>query len=141
MENVKNNPSNESGKLFRDLIQAELKSGQIAQAKKEFIRAHFGMPMPVFLRPIALGFTLGFVALLIMLLRFEFLTPKPVAVEPTSLVLPRSGARVHVQSVSSDVGSAMVYQKSFSEGPLTVVWVFTPLEVKPLTGFTGGTKQ
>lgn len=135
---MKNNPSNESGKLFRDLIQAELKSGQIAQAKKEFVRAHFGPPTPVFLRPATLGLALGFVALLIMLLRFEFLAPKPVT---ESLVLPRSGARVQVQSVSSDVGSAMVYQKSFSEGPLTVVWVFTPLEVTPLKGFTGGTKQ
>ena len=142
--------------VFKRYMAEELGSPEIRRAKRKLIDEHFGQP-PVFIfRPVFLVPALSLIFTIMLIFQMHKPAVKPateplraMSVEkPVSEIIPSisKGLEVKVSEVSSEVGAAMVYQKTYQNAPVTVIWVFTPLEVvskpaAPLTGFTGGTNQ
>ena len=120
---------------FRTYMAAELKSREVVYAKKAFIHEHFAHETPNLLRPALLVPTLSFLFICVLILQLIKPVSKPVpqfvlreTVEIKTLErtpYEKGDLGAEVRQVSSDMGSALVFQK-FSQGaPVTIIWVFT----------------
>ena len=132
------------GGLYREHLKRELARPELAREKREFIARHFeGGPLAA-LSPAAFAPALSLVVLLVALVFLQQGVPektktmetRPEAAYTLSesiLPLPASATTavrderpVVVKRLSSRAGSTLVYQKSYQETPITIVWVFVP---------------
>ena len=121
--------------LFRDYMAQELRSREVDQAKKAFIREHFSGGSSLIFRPVFILPALSLIFLVVLIFQIQRPAVKSVAEPLQKVILEKQisepileippGLEVKVREVSSDVGSPMVYQKSYHDVPITVVWVFT----------------
>ena len=130
---------------LRDYLGDELKRPEVSQAKLALMAKLQAVdPAPHYLVRPSFAFA-GMAAILIaiaipyltrVLPTKEVVAPEPyVASVPTPEVSrvavapkreePPVIPSVQVKSVSSEVGSAMVYHRDYNHHPITVVWVFT----------------
>jgi len=138
-------------KHYREMIESEIDWAEIRRDKSNFVESHFA-PQPFFLfRPLvyvpALSFCLVLALALVVAPEHAHMPDAQVAVQTTEApavgdapaaavpaekveVLPPN---VMVKSVSSDVGTTMIYQQRIDETPLTVVWVFPNDGTPPVT--------
>ncbi len=133
---------------FKELFSHELSNPEVKRAKKNLIAEFSGRPVfnwkPVTLIPV---FSLILAVILIYQLPKQPTVQPPILIEVKPAVLPAADLKpinvkkvskeikkiintqapldVKVTRVSSDVGSAMVYQKNYQDNPVTIVWVFT----------------
>ena len=137
--------------VFKELFSKELSSAEVKGAKKDLI-AQFSPAAKFDLKPAVLIPVLSLIFAVLMVYQLNLPKPKQKIKEiPVSQVAVKESVgekvqKVQVKSVtkqiekifrtevpldvkvtrvSSDVGSAMVFQKKYQETPVTIVWVFT----------------
>ena len=130
-----NHQEEEMKRVFKRYMAEEIGSGEIARAKKEFMRKHFTELPPIFLRPAYLIPALSLVFVLLIIFETQKapiqprIQPIPPAVLQTKPMEPipyrQMPVPVMVRQVSSEVGPTMVYQKKGRDVPVTIIWVFT----------------
>ena len=121
--------------IFKQYMTEELGSPEICRAKKKLIDQHFSQP-PIFIfRPVFLVPALSLIFTIMLIFQMHKPAVKPVTeslrtvsvekpVLETTPYIPK-GLEVKVSEVSSEVGAAMVFQKTYQNAPVTVIWVFT----------------
>ena len=150
------NEENAVKNIFRRYIAEELKSPEVREAKETFIREHFNQPQVLIFRPVVLVPVLSLALVFVLVFQMQKPVVKPTVQLPEAVSVQKpiletipaipAKSEVKVREAFSEVGATMVYQKSYQDAPITIIWVFTPLEVvskpaSPLTGFTGRTNQ
>ena len=100
--------------LYRDFICQQVETADVQKEKKAFLKAHFAPEPLLFLRPVFLLPLALAVALLVV-----FPWHKPLDFQPLA-----SKPGVDVLRASSREGSVMVYQKTYQDTPVTIIWVF-----------------
>lgn len=111
--------------IYREHLRRELARPELAREKSEFIARHFEEEPLAALSPAAFAPALGLIVLLVALV---FLQPQAVPIKTKTLETRLEAAytlsEVAVKRLSSRMGSTLVYQKSYQETPITIVWVF-----------------
>jgi hypothetical protein len=131
--------------LYRDGLNAEIRSPQTQREKRNFIKLYFQeaplTPSRIF------GFASGMAlaSLVVFVLVFyqqpeplEVTTPKapqsaPLAPQSVPVIATEKpkeiqGPSVEIKSLTSGVGPTMVYQKMYNHTPMTIIWVFPEKE-------------
>ncbi len=152
MSNENNYP--QFTELYREFMKRELARPEIARAKQEFIAQYFSpSPAPAF-HPFSMVPAVCLVSLFLVFFQIQQVPMepragriRPIALQSTENVrvitakenektmqaVKKTGEtimkilrpRVEVKRVSSNVGPTMVYQKTYQNTPVTIVWVFT----------------
>ncbi len=148
------NSDTQFSELYREFMRRELARPEIGRAKQEFIARNFA-PAPAFtFHPFAMVPAVCLTALFLVFFQVQQMPEapragriKPIALQSTEHVrtitakenektmqaVKKTGEqimkvlrpRVEVKRVSSNMGPTMVYQKTYQNTPVTIVWVFT----------------
>lgn len=128
--------------LYREHLKRELARPEVAHEKKEFIARCFEERPVAVLSPAAFAPALSLVALFIVLVFLQqpmlptkslesvpegayTLSESVVPYPPSAMTAPPDEKpSVVVKRITSRMGSTLVYQKSYQETPITIVWVF-----------------
>lgn len=125
--------------IYRSYIEDELKTPAVQEAKERFLKENFsGAPAGIFsgfgIPAIAFATLFLLAGILAIPSKQNFVSvpkqaPITKAVQPLEAksiireTFPALPAAVHVESVSSQVGPTMIYQKTYPDVDVTVVWV------------------
>ena len=108
-----NDPDQKISRLYRDLLNDEVRRPEVRREKKAFLQAHFEVPPFWFLRPAF--FVPAFLALAATVM-FQWQRPFNAVSE--------ARPPVHVLRAASHEGPVMIYQKTYQDAPVTIIWVF-----------------
>ena len=137
-------------KAFREILKDELSSAQVKRAKKDLI-SQFSVPAHFLIRPSVLAPAFAVLFAVTLFYQLHQPVPKPeikeipvphmavqapmkqkikkikvktVTKQLEKMIRTEIPLDVKVTRISSDTGSTMVYQKTYRDSPVTVVWVF-----------------
>jgi hypothetical protein len=129
--------------LYRDVLRQQISRPEVRREKKEFMAAYFKKETPFLMRPaffIPALSSVGIVLIAVLLfqrpisevsevepMRQAVEVPVEVPAEEVRREIPPGEGRyplVEVEEVTSRVGPTMVYNKPYTDAPITIIWVF-----------------
>ncbi|MDP3921107.1 MAG: hypothetical protein Q8R76_09935 [Candidatus Omnitrophota bacterium] len=110
--------------IYRDWFASEISDEEIAREKRAFIAAHFSEAPVAVLQPVMMVPAMCLFAFFAWFgLQFMRLPEAPHAAK--ALTQDRKWQEpAEVRRLTSEVGPTLVYQKSYQEKPITIIWVF-----------------